>query len=391
MRVLCVTRIFPNRVETTMGPYNKKQLAAMRGLGHQVHVVNPIPWFPGAALFKGRTRASLGGTIPHSDVIADLPVVHPRFLHVPRLSAAHAPLYAAGTLAAAAKLRGQYDVILSPFAYPDGVASVLLGQLLGIPVAVKLHGGDMNVAAKMPQINGWIRWAFPKVARIVAVSHPLAQAAHGFGVPWSKIAVVEDGVDTAVFRIRDKAASKREVSLDPARRHIVYVGRLERRKGVFELMDAFDALAPRHPDVDLVLVGDGEDTATCRSWAERHGSRVVLAGQVGVDDVARYYAASDITTLPSHAEGTPNSVIEALACGRPVVATSVGGIPDMIHDTRMGELVARMDVPALVAGFERSLARSYDPAEIARLTGRGSWTDSARYLAEVLEGAVERP
>lgn len=396
IRVLCVTRIFPNRVETTMGPYNKKQLAAMRGLGHEVHVINPIPWFPAAALFKGKTRASLGGTIPHHDVIAELPVEHPRYLHLPRLSVAHAPLYAAGALLNAARLRGRYDVILSPFAYPDGVASVLLGDLLGVPVAVKLHGGDMNVAAKMPQIEGWVRWAFPKVARIVAVSYPLAEAAHAFGVPWSKITVVEDGVDTGVFRLRDRAEAKRELGLDPARRHIVYVGRLERRKGVFELMDAFDGLAPRHPDVDLVLVGDGEDTEAVRRWAERYAqaggpARVVLAGQVGVDEVARYYAASDITTLPSHAEGTPNSVIEALACGRPVVATAVGGIPDMIHSPRMGELVPAKDVPALVAGFDRALARSYDPAEVARLTGRGSWEDSARYLAEVLEGAVDRP
>jgi glycosyltransferase involved in cell wall biosynthesis len=391
MRVLCVTRIFPNRVEPSFGPYNQKQLAALAGLGWEVTVLNPIPWFPGAGLLSGRTRASISSGVPRTDVISNLQVGHPRFLHVPRVIAVHAPLYAAGVFADAHRLRGEYDVILSPFAYPDGVASVILGQILGVPVAVKLHGGDMNVAAKNPPARRWIDWAFPKVARIVAVSYPLAEAAHGFGVPWSKMAVVEDGVDSAIFRIRDRREAKLSAGLDASRRHIVYVGRLERRKGIHELIESFTEIAKLRADVDLVLVGDGEDTARCEEWAKGMNGRVILTGVLGIDEVANYYAASDVTTLPSYAEGTPNCVIEALACGRPVVATSVGGVPDMIHDANMGELVPAKDVGALTSGLLRSLDRAYDPATIVRLTGRGTWTDSARHLADVLQGAVESP
>jgi len=127
MRVLCVTRIFPNRVEPSFGPYNQKQLAALSTLGWDVSVINPIPWFPGAGILRGKTRASISATVPKTDTIANLPVIHPRFLHVPRVVSVHAPLYAAGVFRHARKLRGRYDVILSPFAYPDGVASILLG------------------------------------------------------------------------------------------------------------------------------------------------------------------------------------------------------------------------------------------------------------------------
>ncbi|MBK6512708.1 MAG: glycosyltransferase family 4 protein [Polyangiaceae bacterium] len=391
VRVLCVTRIFPNRVEPSFGPYNKRQLAALRELGWEVTVLNPVPWFPGAGLLRGRTRASVAGEVPREDEIAGLPVRHPRFLHVPRFAAVHAPLYAAGVLPDVERMRGRFDVILSPFAYPDGVASILLGKLLGVPVVVKLHGGDMNVAAKNPPVGRWLRRTFPTVSRIIAVSYPLAEAAHSFGVPWSRLVVVEDGVDSAVFHPRDKVEAKRDVGLDPARRHIVYVGRLERRKGVYELMDAFDQVALRHPDVDLVLVGDGEDTEACKTWAQGLADRVVMTGTLGIDDVARYYAASDLSTLPSYAEGTPNCVIESLACGRPVVATAVGGVPDMLHDVRMGELIPPKDVPALTAALERALERSYDAQQIVRLTGRGTWRDSARHLGDVLSGAVEQP
>jgi len=388
--VLCVTRIFPNRAEPSFGPYNRKQLAALQGIGWEVAVVNPIPWFPGAGLFQGKTRASLGASVPRSDIISDLQVLHPRFIHIPRVTVLHPPFYAAGAFREVMARRKGCDVILSPFAYPDGVASVLLGEALGLPVVIKLHGGDMNVAAQIPAAKRWLGWAFQRVARVVAVSYPLAQAAASFGVPWSKIAVVEDGVDSSLFRIRDRAEAKKQIGLDPTRRQIVYVGRLERRKGTLELCEAFSLLADRVPDVDLVLVGDGESTPQCKEWMAKLGARLVLAGEVSPDKVADYYCASDITTLPSHAEGTPNSIIEALACGRPVVATHVGGIPDMIHHRRMGELIPPKDVPALVRAFETALSTQYDPAEIVAATGRGTWHDSARCLAHVLEGAVGR-
>ncbi len=390
-RVLVVTRIFPNRVEPTFGPYNEKQLAALAGLGWDVHVISPVPWFPGASLLPGKSRASHLDGVPRSDVISGLPVTHPRYLHVPRLLGVHAPLYASGVLPDVLRLRGQFDVILSPFAYPDGVASIVLGRALGIPVVVKLHGGDMNVGARLPGPGRWIRRMFPRAARIVAVSSPLADLAVEVGVPRSRVDVVQDGVDEKVFHVRPAGQVRGKLGLDPTRKLIVYVGRLERRKGVYELMTAFDAVAAMRPDVDLVLVGDGDDTAACRAWAERTAGRARLTGNLGMKDVADQIAASDMLVLPSHAEGTPNVVIEALASGRPVVATRVGGIPDMVHDIRMGELVPKEDADALAGALLRSLTRTYDANEVVKLSGRGTWTDSARALADSLSAAIEAP
>lgn len=391
MKVLVLTRIFPNRVEPTFGPYNLKQLAALRDIGHEVRVVCPVPWFPGAGLFSGKTRAANLSAVPWRDSFEDLEVRHPRFLHVPRLLGAHAPIYAASVAPIVAGLRGKADVILSPFAYPDGVASILLGEALGVPVAIKLHGGDMNVGAKLPGPGRWIRWAFPRAARIVAVSDPLADAAVRCGAPQSRVDVVQDGVDSRVFRVRDAAEVRAKLGVDPSRRLLVFVGRLEKRKGVFELLEAFARLAPRHADVDLVLVGDGDDTARCRELAAPLGARVRLTGNLGMLEVADWLAASTLLTLPSYAEGTPNVVIEALASGRPVVASRVGGIPDMVHDPRMGELHAPEDIESLAGALDAALARSFEADEIVRLTGRGTWHDSARRLAESLTAAIEEP
>jgi glycosyltransferase involved in cell wall biosynthesis len=376
-------------VEPTFGPYNLKQLAALRDIGWGVRVVCPVPWFPGAASLKGKTRAANTGGVPRHDTMLGLEVLHPRFLHVPRVLGAHAPLYAASVAPDVIRDRGKLDVILSPFAYPDGVASVLLGRALGVPVVIKLHGGDMNVGAKLPAPGRWIRWAFPRAARIVAVSDPLAEAARAFGAPPDRVDVVQDGVDGKVFRVRDAREVRAALGRDPDRRPVVFVGRLEKRKGVYELMEAFERIAARLSDVDLVLVGDGDDTAACRAFADRIPGRVVCTGNLGMTGVADWLAAAEVVALPSYAEGTPNVVIEALASGRPVVASRVGGIPDMIHNVGMGELHEPEDAGAAEGALLRALGRSYDPHEIVRLTGRGTWHDSARALAASLRAAME--
>ncbi len=388
-RVLAITRIFPNRVEPTFGPYNLKQLAALRDLGWDVRVVCPVPWFPGSALLEGKTRAGHASKVPRRDSFLDLEVYHPRFLHLPKVLVAHAPLYAASVAPRVASLRGSFDVILSPFAYPDGVAGLLLGEALGVPTAIKLHGGDMNVGARMRGPGRWVRWAMPRAARVIAVSDPLADAAVEFGAPRSRVDVVQDGVDERVFFVRDALEARAKLGRDPSRRLAVFVGRLERRKGVYELMEAFERVRERLGDLDLVLVGEGDDTPACRALAERSAGRVLLTGNLGMAEVADWLAAAEFLVLPSYAEGTPNVVIEALASGRPVVASAVGGIPAMVHDPRMGELHAAKDAAALEAALLAVASRRFDPAEIVRLSGRGTWHDSARVLGESLTAAME--
>jgi glycosyltransferase involved in cell wall biosynthesis len=98
-------------------------------------------------------------------------------------------------------------------------------------------------------------------------------------------------------------------------------------------------------------------------------------------------AAADLVTLPSWHEGTPNVLLEALACGRRIVATRVGGIPDVVHADALGELVAVRDVPALADALGRALRTPYDPATISA-AAPGDWADSARQLHDVLLAAT---
>jgi teichuronic acid biosynthesis glycosyltransferase TuaC len=331
MRVLVVTRQFPSSVDPFFSPFNRQQFAAL-GKRCEVDVLASIPWFPGARLFRRWSAAGRLVDVPRAERIEGLPTAHPRYLHLPRVGrGAAGALYAISLSGEVLRRRGRYDVLLGSWAFPDGVGAVALSKLLGVPAVIKVHGSDMNVLARMPAVARNLRWALPRARRVVAVSRPLVDVIASFGVPRERIDIVPNGVDPELFRPRDRAAARARLG-HPAdrRRWLLYVGRLEEAKGVLDLLEAFPLLAQRRSDVRLVIVGDGSARGACaRATAQPLGDRVLVAGPRPLEEVPHWMAACDTLVLPSWAEGTPNVVIEALACGRRVVATRVGGTPDL--------------------------------------------------------------
>jgi glycosyltransferase involved in cell wall biosynthesis len=390
LRVLVITKIFPNALEPLSSPFNRQQFAALGRLC-DVEVLASIPWFPGARALRRWSAAGRLTRVPREDTIDGLAVRHPRFLFVPRYGhALSGALYAASLLPSVFSRRGRIDVVLGSWAYPDGAAAVALGALLGVPVVIKLHGSDLNVVAKLAGPRENLRWALPRARRVVAVSRALGDEAVRLGARPERIAVVHNGVDGALFFPRDRAEARRELGLSNQKR-LLYVGRLERQKGVLDLLDAFARLAPARPDFALTLVGDGSARGECQTRAAAIGAQVQLIGARPLDEVPRFLAACDLLTLPSWNEGTPNVVLEALACGRKVVATRTGGIPDVIDSPRLGELVPVRDPAQLACALERVADGAYDGAEIAALGARGGWAESAARLLAVLTEAAGSP
>lgn len=324
--------------------------------------------------------------MPRTEVIEGLEVRHPRTLFLPRVGhALWGPMYAASLAPEVPRWRGKVDVVLGSWAYPDGFAAILLARALGVPVVVKLHGSDVNVIAQMAGPRRLMQWLLPRANRVVAVSRALAAEIAGLGVPPERIALVMNGVDGELFRPRDRAAARAELGL-PAGPLLVYVGNLKASKGVLDLVAAFEAA--RHPALRLAIVGGGDERAAIDAAAARLGDRLIVAGPCPLAEVPTWMAACDALVLPSWAEGTPNVVLEALACGRRVVAAAVGGIPDLITGPALGELVPPRDPAALAAALVRAAGTVYDPAAVARDGARGGWDASAAALHEVLASAV---
>jgi glycosyltransferase involved in cell wall biosynthesis len=305
-------------------------------------------------------------------------------LYVPRVGRSlSAGLYAASVAREVLARRGRVDVVLGTWAYPDGCAAVLLARALRLPVVVKLHGSDLNVVARLAGPRAQLRALLPRADRVVAVSRALAEEAAALGVAPDRIRLVRNGVDTDRFAPADREAARAELGLPRERRVLLYVGHLKESKGVLDLAAAYRELAAARKGADLVIVGEGD----ARGRLEASGPGMRLVGARPHEEVPRWMAAADVVVLPSWNEGTPNAVIEALACGRRVVATAVGGVPDLVTSPLVGELVPPHQPAALAAALARALDQPYSAEEVASAARSGSWADSAARLLAVLEEA----
>ncbi len=388
MKVLAITQIWPNSLEPLRGPYNVQQFVELQK--HvDVEVLAAVAYVPGASLVGKPPRPALLAKLPAEETISGIKTTYLRQLYLPRLGVPIAvPLYLASFLLHR-RLIARADVLLATWAYPDGCATILAAHALGKPCVVKVHGSDINLVAKMPSARAVLRTVLPRVGAMVSVSRPLAGEIEALGVPRAKIHVVQNGVDTRTFAIRDKAEARRALGLPADKKIVLSVGRLEPQKGTVDLLDAWARVREARSDVVLALIGDGMSRPQVDARKAEWGDGLVAPGSRPFAEIARWMNACDLFTLPSWAEGTPNAVLEALASGRPAVGSDVGGIPDVLSDPRSGLVVPARDPAALARGLIDALGRDW-PAESVRACGPGSWADSAAHLLDVIRGVLPR-
>jgi glycosyltransferase involved in cell wall biosynthesis len=264
------------------------------------------------------------------------------------------------------------DLILNYWLYPDGYAAVRIARELRVPVIVGAIGSDIR-RRNDPITVRLVRETMLRADAVITVSEELRQQAIAQGVPVDKVTAILNGCDTAVFHPGDRAAAREQLGCGAAGELIVYAGNLLDSKGLGELMEAFVQLASVRPGLRLAIVGQGpyRETIERRAAAAGMESRVILPGRCDAAGIARWMLAADVFCLPSYSEGCPNVVVEALACGRPVVGTKVGGIPELVKEVS-GLLVPPRDAAALRGALETALAKHWDSAEIARTSTR-SW------------------
>jgi glycosyltransferase involved in cell wall biosynthesis len=268
--------------------------------------------------------------------------------------------------------------------YPDGFSALRVSKALKIPVVVTAIGSDLNRISD--RLSGVLtRKTVRESDAIITVSRDLCKTAISMGSRPDRSHAILIGCDTSIFHHFDKAHARAALGLDPNQEAIVYVGRLDVRKGLHELIEAAASLHQRRPQMRCYLVGDGTDEPALRgAIAQKNAAEYIhLMPPCRTDGVAQWMAAADLVTLPSYMEGCPNVIIEALASGRPVVATNVGGIPELMDDAS-GRLVPPRDAAALAAALDEVLAKPWDGNRIAALHSR-SWSNVSDDVYEVLE------
>ncbi|HTH52308.1 MAG TPA: glycosyltransferase [Edaphobacter sp.] len=281
----------------------------------------------------------------------------------------------------------QPDILLSYVIYPDGDAAMRVARALKIPFVVTAIGSDLNMIP--PSCEGLTRRVLREADFTITVSGDLLGTARRLDAPAERSQAVLNGCDTTVFYPRDRQQARASLGIPQDAEAIVYVGRLDMAKGLQELLTAVSALRAHRPKLHTWIIGDG----TARQALMDLIAQLNLADQVTLtpscptERVAEWMAASNLVTLPSYREGCPNVVIEALASGRPVVATRVGGIPELMDD-RSGRLIPAKDAEALAKGLDEVLTERWDAEVIATRHAR-SWDDVSRDVEKILETALQ--
>lgn len=389
-RVLLFSTVFPNASLPHHGVFVRERMKGMieASAGEiEVRVVAPTPWFP---LVSG-LRPGFRPQAPAEEIQEGVPVLHPRFLSVPGILKCLDGLFLfLGTLPVLMRLRREFrfDVIDAHFVYPEGLAAVLAGLVFRVPVTLTLRG-MLPLLAPFRLRRPQLRFALRRAARVIAVSESLKRDAVDLGIPPERVRVIGNGIDPGLFHPIDRTEARRSLGLPKYGPLLVSVGTLAPRKGFHLVMEAMAKLKKSWPTLRFAIVGgDGAEaamTAELRQLAGRLGieDRVIFAGPKKRGELASWYAAADLFVLATAHEGCPNVVLEALACGTPVVATPVGSIPELLGP-ETGILVER-DVPSIAAGIDQALSRGWNRDAIRAIR---TWRAVGAEVAEELRAAV---
>ncbi len=388
LEVVSVCRSLPSPVNPSDGIFVFNRLNALSRQA-RVSIVQPVPWCPVLAPLPGWAREP-------AHRVQDRTIEHAPMFYVPKILKSLDPFWLDRSIArivARKHAQRPIDVLDAHFGHPEGVACVRLARRLGIPVFITIRGFENEYVDK-PVIGPMLIQAMRDATGTIAVSHSLRELAIRCGVAPEKVKVVHNAIDRAVFRPRDRAACRSELGIPQQGRVVVSIGHLTARKRHHILIDAFARVRQEFPDATLVVIGgkvfEREYPQQLADQVRRLGleSAVKFEGNLPPAKVATWLAAADAFALGTAREGCCNAVLEALACGLPVVTTPVGDNAYFVKDGENGYLSEVDDSVAMAAVLVRTLQRSWDAGEISRRLAVGAWDDVATQVLEFFRASL---
>ena len=364
-----VTSSYPKFPGDVTAPFVDSIAAAVAGRGHEVDVVlphhpdlrrgasEPARFFP--YRYAPSDASSLWGYAQSLD--ADVRVRSAVYLLAP---------FVALSLRNAVDQRllaSRYDAVHVHWVVPNAAMIVDIVRSHGAPLVVSLHGSDVFLAERLALARHLARRAFSAAGAVTACSSDLMRRAIVLGAPPARTRTVPYGVDSSFFSPGTaEGAIRARLGLRPEAVFVLAFGRMVAKKGFADLVDA----AARVAGIQVVIAGSGDLRDALEARTRERGAPVLFPGALNRGSIAAALAAADVVVVPSivdeagNVDGLPNALLEALAAGRPLIATRVGGIPDVVEDGVNGILVGEKDPAGLAAALER-LVR--EPETRARL------------------------
>jgi len=373
LHVGLISRGYPNLALPHQAPFVQVVARGLADTGARVSVVVPRAW--------GREPVRLDPTTEREDLARGLTVVSPRHVSFSRRvlpgGFATFPLsvwgFTRAVKRALSRLPERPSILYGHFAYPAGHAAVHLGAKLGIPSVVVLGESRMEEYEVDLGLDT-VRAMLGRANAILSVSEENADyCTSRLGLDRARITVIPNAVDLQTFQPRDRAQMRVKHGLPADEPIVAFVGYFIDRKGPLRVAEALSRTA----SVKGVFIGDGPEVP--------RGDRVLHAGRVPHAEVPEWLGAADLFVLPTRAEGSPNAVLEAMACGLPVVTSDVPALRECV-DPEQGVLVDPDDVEGLARAIERilgdeDLRRAMSASALARARGNSLERRVARIRA----------
>ena len=369
-KILVISNLYPSDWQPNKATFNKQQFDQLSKYS-KLSILVPVAW-------PEWLRASKAQRQPRTTECG-IDIRYPWYFYTPKIIPSLYSMFMLLSLLINSWRwikRGKHDVLLASWAYPEGVVTACLAKLLRKDFLIKVHGSDINDTCQYPMRAKQIVWACNRAKGVIAVSEALKKRLITLGVKEDKIHLIYNGVNKEVFYVDQRITRKN---------YLLYVGNLKANKGVIELISAFIALRAKHPNLTLKVAGTGAMLPVMQKEIAQAGlsAAVEFLGSVAHKSIADLIRPAKLVILPSYAEGVPNIILESISCGTPVVATTVGGIPEVVN-SKTGVLVAPKNVEALTLGIEEALDKMWSSKEICLQATKFDWDLNALALAEQL-------
>ena len=377
MSICSVCTVLPTTENPTRGLFVNRRLTAMAKNG-VVRGLNPQPYFP---FFKSwQLQKPVGGD--------RLSVESLRMPYLPgignRLNGRMLQFCVSRWLNTHASILQKTTILDAHFGYPEGVGCYLVAQQLELPVFITIRGLEQPLFGS--PIGDQIVSALNGCTGVIAVSESLRIAAINAGVNSENIKVIPNGVDHSVFT-PPKSKGRGSTKL------LVSVGNLKKVKGHDTLLRAFSRLS-KNSRARLVIIGADVEPAYASRLRRMVAhlqleQRVELAGALSEHDIRCWLQRANLFVLASRREGCCNAVLEALACGVPVVATKVGDNGVYVQEGINGRLVETDDEQGLATAIELTLQESHDELQIAKSVDDLTWNNTAESVLHFFQERLE--
>jgi glycosyltransferase involved in cell wall biosynthesis len=369
MKILTFSTLFPNSEKPGHGIFVETRLRHLVASGEvEARVVAPVPWFPSTnPRFGNYARFAKA---PRHEVRHGIDVSHPRYLVVPKIGMNLAPaLLAQAAKPSIARMIDEgydFDLIDAHYFYPDGVAAAMLGRYFNKPLVITARGSDITLFPQYPLPRRMITWAARRADAIITVCNALRDEVVALGIDADRVVSLRNGVDLELFRPIERTPNDMFTLL--AVGHLVPV----------KAQDLIIGALPLLPGVRLVLAGDGPDRAKLETLARelKVSERVTFLGAVPQAQLRSHYGAADALVLSSSREGWANVLLEAMACGTPVVASRVYGTPEVVAAPEAGVLMRERSYQGVADAVNALRAHYPERAATRRYAERFSWDDT---------------